>query len=145
METKRVTSKHYSKTDKGDSFVSNGRTYTFLYHKPTTRRTRGGWQPEKWVYEYAYLHTAIPEITIDKVARAVAKKLDGIIDYISPSGSCYIHLPITDERIRISDHFVKEHDLLSPKIREDYNIVKRYFTEESINDIVSEIKSEINL
>ena len=84
-----------------------------------------------------YRNSQPEEITPLDFAKKVAKYYNGKITYKSPSGSAYITLP-NRERVRISDHWVIDRDPMSPKTREDYNIVYNYFDVEMAVDVLDD-------
>jgi hypothetical protein len=71
------------------------------------------------------------EITILEYAKKVAKANKGKITHKSKSGSVY--LLVGRKTVRISDHFILDRDAMNPKVRHDYEIVQKGFTE---NDAV---------
>tara|TARA_R110001606_G_scaffold372432_1_gene529505 strand:- start:529 stop:975 length:447 start_codon:yes stop_codon:yes gene_type:complete len=68
-------------------------------------------------------------ISILDFAKKVAKANKGKITYKSKSGSIY--LLVGRKTVRISDHFILDRDVMNPKVRHNFEIVQRYFTEKS--------------
>lgn len=67
------------------------------------------------------------EISILEYAKKVAKANKGKITHKSKSGSVY--LLVNRKTVRISDHYILDRDVMNPKVRHDYEIVQKGFTE----------------
>lgn len=144
MYNGEITNKYYNNPNFSGNQAKKMGVYTF----PITDELRNQSEVLKKEYLEKEKNTDNPSLSINDIAKEVAKKINGKIYYKSPSGSRYIRNINEDgneKTIRISDHYIMDRDSLNPKYRYDLEFVQREFNKNDINDIVSEINQETKM